>query len=75
MKFLVDNQLPAALAKFLQAKGHDAVHVADVTLDAAVDKEIWDYAKEAGRAIISKDEDFLHYRHLSYGHVPIETTP
>jgi len=25
-----DNQLPAALARWLTAKGHDAVHVLDI---------------------------------------------
>ena len=30
MKFLIDNQLPAALARWLTAKGHDAVHVLDI---------------------------------------------
>ncbi|GAB3557849.1 DUF5615 family PIN-like protein [Spirosoma fluminis] len=27
MKFLVDEQLPFMLADWLQAKGHDAIHV------------------------------------------------
>jgi hypothetical protein len=30
VKFLSDNQLPAALARWLTAKGHDAVHVVDI---------------------------------------------
>ena len=32
MRFLVDNQLPAALARWLTAQGHDAIHVLDVAL-------------------------------------------
>ena len=61
MKFLVDNQIPPALARFLQAKGHDAVHVEDIELDEATDRQIWKFASENGRVIISKDEDFLHF--------------
>ncbi len=44
MRFLVDAQLPQALARSLTAEGHDAEHVADVGLSAAQDKVIWDYA-------------------------------
>jgi predicted nuclease of predicted toxin-antitoxin system len=35
MRFLVDAQLPPALANWLAAQGHDAAHVAD--LDHALD--------------------------------------
>jgi len=60
MKFLVDNQLPAALARFLEANGTEALHVLDIGLDAATDREIWAYAKMQGFTIISKDDDFFH---------------
>ena len=60
MKFLVDNQLPAALARWLAARGLDACHVSDVGLEEASDQCIWDYAVAQGRALVSKDEDFLH---------------
>lgn len=60
MKFLVDNQLPAALARFLNSRGHDAQHVLDVHMDEAGDLDIWNYAVSQGRALVSKDEDFLH---------------
>ena len=32
----------------------------DVGLGQASDREIWRYACENGRAVITKDEDFLH---------------
>ena len=32
MKFLVDNQLPRALATLLENLGHHAVHVLDIEL-------------------------------------------
>lgn len=60
MNFLVDNQLPTALARFLSASGHAAQHVFDVTLNEADDRPIWDYAKTHGQIVISKDEDFMH---------------
>lgn len=60
MKFLVDNQLPAALARWLAARGLDACHVSDVGLEEASDQCIWDYPVAQGRALVSKDEDFLH---------------
>ena len=60
MKFLVDNQLPAALARFLSSRGHDAQHVLDLQMDEADDPNIWNHAAAQGRALVSKDEDFLH---------------
>ena len=60
MKFLVDNQLPAALARFLASRGEEASHVLDLGLAQASDAEIWRHATENGMVIISKDEDFFH---------------
>ena len=60
MKVLVDNQLPAALARWLAARGLDACHVSDVGLEDASDQCIWNYAIAEGRVLVSKDEDFLH---------------
>lgn len=58
MRFLVDNQLPLALAKHLILRGHDATHVLDAGLDDASDSEIWKHATENSLVLISKDEDF-----------------
>lgn len=60
MIFLVDNQLPVALARHLQSSGLEAAHVTESGLERAGDREIWDYAKANGCAIVSKDEDFLY---------------
>jgi predicted nuclease of predicted toxin-antitoxin system len=60
LKFVVDNQLPVALARFLTALGHDCVHVLDVDLAQASDAEIWKFACEHHMAVVSKDADFLH---------------
>ena len=60
MKFLVDHQLPPALAKFLQSEGHVAQHVREVNLKAADDPIVWRYAIERDMVVISKDEDFYY---------------
>ncbi|HEV2500699.1 MAG TPA: DUF5615 family PIN-like protein [Terriglobia bacterium] len=60
MKFLVDNQLPGALSGFLTSRGCDCVHVMEAGFGWAPDAEIWRYACESGRIVITKDEDFLH---------------
>lgn len=58
MKFLVDNQLPAALAKLLVSRGQEAIHVLEVGLDAAKDDEVRNHAVKNSMVLITKDEDF-----------------
>ena len=58
MRFLVDAQLPPALARWLASQGHVAQHVADQNLESASDAAIWDFAVAASAVIITKDEDF-----------------
>ena len=58
MTLLVDNLLPLALARYLAANGWECTHVQDVALEAADDQTIWQYAKERGLTIITKDDDF-----------------
>jgi predicted nuclease of predicted toxin-antitoxin system len=60
MKFIVDNQLPVALARWLSERGEDAVHVLELALDSTPDVDIWIRASEEGRIVVSKDEDFFH---------------
>ena len=56
MKFLIDNQLPPALARWLISHRQQALHVLDVRLSQAKDNEVWHYAE--ANALITKDEDF-----------------
>jgi predicted nuclease of predicted toxin-antitoxin system len=65
MRFLVDAQLPPALARWLSGKGHEAEHVADRQMEAASDAAIWDFALQASAAIITKDEDFAQRKVLT----------
>lgn len=59
MRFLVDAQLPPALARWLSKKGHSADHVFDLGFTSASDEIIWKHAKKNKAVIISKDEDFV----------------
>jgi predicted nuclease of predicted toxin-antitoxin system len=59
VKFLVDNQLPAALARFLASHGTECQHVLDIGLAGDSDAEIWEYASQNDYVVISKDADFL----------------
>jgi predicted nuclease of predicted toxin-antitoxin system len=65
MRFLVDAQLPPALARWLAANGYAAEHVADRQMEAASDSAIWDYALQEAAVIITKDEDFAQRKTLS----------
>jgi predicted nuclease of predicted toxin-antitoxin system len=58
MRFLVDHQLPPALARLFVAHGHDAEHVSDVGMARSDDRLIWDRALATGAVLVSKDEDF-----------------
>lgn len=58
MKFIVDAQLPPALARLLCDLGQEAVAVREVGLREADDYPIWQYALEHDSVIVTKDEDF-----------------
>jgi predicted nuclease of predicted toxin-antitoxin system len=61
LNFLVDNQLPPALARQIQGElGHHAAHVSDLGMRNASDVELWTYASEHDCVLISKDEDFTN---------------
>lgn len=58
MKFLVDAQLPPALAHWLREAGHEAAHVEDAGLRESDDSVIWAHAQQTAAVILTKDEDF-----------------
>ena len=60
MKFIVDNQLPVALAEYLRDRGFDCQHVLEASLGDATDSDICRYAELQNRIVISKDEDFFY---------------
>jgi predicted nuclease of predicted toxin-antitoxin system len=59
VKFLVDANLPPALARWLAAEGEEAYHARDLRFEALLDRELWEHARELGACIITKDEDFV----------------
>ncbi len=58
MNFLIDSQLPPALACWIAAQGHQATHVVELGLEAADDGVIWEQARQTQAVVVSKDEDF-----------------
>lgn len=59
MRFLIDQQLPPALAEWLVSLGYDAIHVRALGLSAASDGDIWAEACRDNAVVISRDEDFV----------------
>ena len=58
MNFLIDAQLPPALAHWLSEAGCQAQAVREVGLRESEDGAIWRYAEANGCVIVTKDEDF-----------------
>jgi predicted nuclease of predicted toxin-antitoxin system len=58
VRFLIDAQLPPALARLLSDHGHVAEHVCDIGLGNASDRDLWCYALDHDAVLITKDEDF-----------------
>lgn len=69
MKLLFDQNLSRSLVERLREVFPDSEHVAALGLDTATDREIWDYAREHGHVITSKDSDFRQLAFL-YGPPP-----
>jgi predicted nuclease of predicted toxin-antitoxin system len=58
VRFLIDMPLSITLARWLVAKGHDAVHAAELGLNRATDEETVARAKRDGRTIVTADLDY-----------------
>jgi predicted nuclease of predicted toxin-antitoxin system len=59
MQFLVDAQLPPALAEWLKSSGHVASHVYDYGMSGATDQLIWKKACDIDAFVVTKDADFF----------------
>ena len=59
MRFLVDAQLPPALARCIVSQGFVAEHVAIVLTPTERDAAIVEYAVKNDAVIVTKDSDFL----------------
>jgi predicted nuclease of predicted toxin-antitoxin system len=64
LKLLFDQNLPAKFENIFGDLFPGSMHVKSIGLATADDRSIWDYAKENGFAIISKDSDFHHLSFL-----------
>ncbi len=69
MRLLFDQNLPPRLTRTLADVYPDSVHVREVSLREADDGVIWEYAKQNGFTIVSKDSDFQQMS-LLYGWPP-----
>jgi predicted nuclease of predicted toxin-antitoxin system len=67
VKLLLDENLSPRLADLLRDVFPDLWHVQSVGLQDHPDQEIWEYARDRGMMILSKDNDF---RQLSFLHGP-----
>jgi len=59
VKFLVDANLPPALARWLASEGHESYHVSDLGMASVSDRAIWQRARDIDACIVTKDEDFV----------------
>lgn len=58
MKLLFDQNLSRFLVERVGSEFKGSLHVIQLGLDQATDREIWDWAGEHGFTIVSKDSDF-----------------
>lgn len=71
MRFLVDANLPPALAELLTSLGHEAQHAHDLGMATAKDRAIWDHAVATAACIVTKDEDFVLLKAAKPGGPPV----
>jgi predicted nuclease of predicted toxin-antitoxin system len=71
LNFIVDAQLPPALARWIESRGHAAIHVFDVGLNSSADLSIWERAVRERLVIVSKDEGFVDQSLLSSDTAPL----
>jgi predicted nuclease of predicted toxin-antitoxin system len=69
MKLLFDQNLSPRLIRLVEDLYPGSIHVREVGLRDAEDGVIWEYAKQNGFVVISKDSDF-QARSLLYGSPP-----
>jgi predicted nuclease of predicted toxin-antitoxin system len=67
MKIKLDENIPAPIAGFLIACGHDADTVKDENLVGKSDQAVWDAAQREERFFITQDLDFSDKRKYSPG--------
>ena|SRR5665811_1162149 len=69
MKLLFDENLSPKLPRLLEKQFPGSVHVRDCGLKGRADQTVWEYARDHGFTLVSKDGDFNH-RSLLLGPPP-----
>jgi predicted nuclease of predicted toxin-antitoxin system len=58
MRFLLDMNLPPAMADWLRSEGHDAVHIRELRLANLPDRDVFARAAADRRIVLTFDLDF-----------------
>jgi predicted nuclease of predicted toxin-antitoxin system len=69
MKLLFDENLSPKLPKLLATVYPGSMHVRDCGLKGMPDDDVWDFARNNGFTLVSKDSDF-YQRSMLYGSPP-----
>ena len=69
MKLLLDENLPRRILPALQHAFPGSTQVILVGLERADDRAVWEYAREHGYVIVTKDDDFVRLQ-LLLGYPP-----
>lgn len=69
MKLLLDQNLSPRLVDLLADIHPDSAHVQSLQLDRSSDEVVWNYARQYGFTIVTKDTDF-HERSVIHGSPP-----
>ena len=69
MKLLFDENLSPKLVAALADIFPESVHVDRIGLGGENDNEVWDYARDNGYLVVSKDSDFYD-KSILLGHPP-----
>jgi predicted nuclease of predicted toxin-antitoxin system len=69
VKLLFDQNLSHRLVALLGDVFAESAHVRELGLERADDAMVWEFARDRGYMIVSKDEDF-HQRSFLYGPPP-----
>ena len=69
MKFLLDNNLSHKLVSKFSELVEECQHVRNIGLESSEDIKVWQFAKDNGYIIVTKDEDFSFMSHV-YSYPP-----
>jgi len=69
VKLLFDENLPARLIRSVSDSFPGSSHVSTVGLSSSPDEEVWEFARDNGFTLVSKDSDF-HQMSFVRGYPP-----